>query len=111
MKTKIAIYGAEKAGKFKINTVEIKPRIMEIGDISEFENLFTSLWREIKLSEKNSRSKHVENLIKFLFMEINIFLFLIISACAVWLKEKRYWGEEGLEWTFNIQLFPRGKKQ
>lgn len=34
---KIAIYDSGKAGKFKNNTVKIKPRIMEIGDICENE--------------------------------------------------------------------------
>lgn len=55
---------------------------MEIGDISELENLFTVGEDENSQERKQTLgSKHVENLIKFLFMEINIFSCLIIFPC------------------------------
>lgn len=108
---KIAIYdGREKAHgwKFEINAAEIKPRIMEIGDISELENLFTVGEDENSQERKQTLgSKHVENLIKFLFMEINIFSCLFIFPCLWLLRAARTPGEKREK--VDIQLSRRGR--
>lgn len=61
-----------------------KTWIMEIGDISElkiYSPCYVWEWVRVWVGEER---KIPENLIKFLFMEISIFLFLIISFCVAW---------------------------
>lgn len=68
-----------------------KTWIMEIGDISE-SKIYTPLLLEL---QKNFAIQVCGNLIKFLFIEISIFLFLIISWCSCWGSGK---------WTFNYRM-------
>lgn len=74
----------------------------------ELENLFTVGEDENSQERKQTLgSKHVENLIKFLFMEINIFSCLIIFPCLWLLRAARTPGEKREK--VDIQLSRRGR--